>query len=261
MVKQLPEQGQNWRCPYCGRDQVVLSTRRSSKAETITHDASALGPLAYVVSTVACANDDCRKLSLTFSLYERQGGPYQNWQLVEEIQRWQLLPDSFAKPQPDYIPEPVRQDYYEACKIRDLSPKASATLSRRCLQGMIRDFCGIAKARLVDEIDELRKRVDGGKAPAGVQADTIDAIDHVRSIGNIGAHMEKDINLIVDVDEGEAQALIDLVELLLDEWYVARQKRTEKISRVGIIASEKAQAKRGAPPEQQPAQPAPAAQE
>ena len=29
------------------------------------------------------------------------------------------------------------------------------------------------------------------------------AIDAVRSIGNIGAHMEKDINLIVDVDPEE----------------------------------------------------------
>lgn len=36
----------------------------------------------------------------------------------------------------------------------------------------------------------------------------------VREIGNIGAHMEADINVIIDVDPDEAQILIDLVELL-----------------------------------------------
>ena len=36
------------------------------------------------------------------------------------------------------IPIPqLMDDYEEACAIVNLSPKASATLSRRCLQGMI----------------------------------------------------------------------------------------------------------------------------
>ncbi|MEI8253036.1 MAG: hypothetical protein WCG25_04765 [bacterium] len=51
-----------------------------------------------------------------------------------DLDSWQLLPVSEAKVLPDYIPDPIKQDYYEACRIRDLSPKASATLSRRCLQ-------------------------------------------------------------------------------------------------------------------------------
>jgi hypothetical protein len=33
----------------------------------------------------------------------------------------------------------------------------------------------------------------------------VDAIDHVRKIGNIGAHMEADINVIVEVEPKEAQ--------------------------------------------------------
>ena len=51
---------------------------------------------------------------------------------------------------------------------------------------MIRDFCNISKPRLIEEIKELRTRVQDGKAPLGVQADTVEAIDHVRGIGNIG---------------------------------------------------------------------------
>jgi hypothetical protein len=132
----------------------------------------------------------------------------------EQLQSWRLIPESSAVPQPDYIPEPLRADYYEACRIRDLSPKASATLARRCLQGMIRDFCGIAKGTLDAEIKALKDAVDADKAPRGVTHESVDAVDHVRRIGNIGAHMEKDINLIIDIDPDEAQILIGLIETL-----------------------------------------------
>ena len=83
--------------------------------------------------------------------------------------------------------------------------------------------------------------MDAGQAPAGVQADTVDAIDHVRQIGNIGAHMEADINVIVDVDPEEAQVLIELAELLFDEWYVAREQRTQRLVKLGAIAADKKQ--------------------
>jgi hypothetical protein len=161
------------------------------------------------------------------------------------IKSWQVLPPSAAKPQPDCVPGILQQDYYEACAIRDLSPKASATLIRRCIQGCIRDFCDITKARLIDEIKELKRRVEDGRVPTGVQPDTVDALDAVRHIGNIGAHMERDINLIVDVDPGEAQTLIELVEMLFEEWYVARENRNQRIAAIsGIAAAKKAIQKR-----------------
>jgi len=152
-----------------------------------------------------------------------------------------VLPEGSAKPQPDYIPAPLVEDYVEACLIREMSPKAAATLARRCIQGMIRDFCKITKSRLVDEINALRDAVNLGNGPAGVTIETVEAIDHVRSIGNIGAHMEKDINLIVPVDSGEAQALIELIEMLFEEWYVARHTRQQKLAEISKIGTEKKQ--------------------
>ena len=111
---------------------------------------------------------------------------------------------------------------------------------------MIRDFTGIAKGTLAQEISALRKAVEDGSANRAIIMETIEAIDHVRSVGNIGAHMEKDIDLIVPVDPGEAQALIELVEMLFEEWYVARETRKQKLSRIAGIAGEK-QALRTAP--------------
>jgi hypothetical protein len=133
----------------------------------------------------------------------------------------------------------LREDYREACLIREDSPKASATLARRCLQGMIRDFCGIARNTLLDEIKALRAAVDAGTAPSGVAPESVDAIDQVRSVGNIGAHMEKDIDRIIQVDPGEAQVLIELIESLFEEWYVARERRRLRFASVAAVAEQK----------------------
>lgn len=95
---------------------------------------------------------------------------------------------------------------------------------------MIRDFWNITKSRLVDEIDALEGQID---------ATTWQAIDAVRKIGNIGAHMEKDINLIIEVDSEEAKLLIGLIEFLLDDWYVARYERDEHKKKIIALAATK----------------------
>jgi Domain of unknown function (DUF4145) len=236
-----PQVDDNWKCSYCGHAQVIAKDRYHGELQTIYVDKWEAGDAGYYLESIVCANAKCRKMTLVLGLVKR--GKYHkhsnNFEIRNVIKEWQLLPSSVAKPQPNYIPEVLRRDYDEACAIRDLSPKASATITRRCIQGIIRDFCGITKKRLIDEIKELRRRVDAGDAPAGVQIDTVDAIDHVRQIGNIGAHMEADINVIIDVDPGEAQVLIELTELLFDEWYVARELRTQRLTKLGMIAAEK----------------------
>lgn len=85
--------------------------------------------------------------------------------------------------------------------------------------------------------------IENGSADRSVTEESVQAIDHVRTVGNIGAHMEKDIDLIVPVDPGEAQALIELIELLFEEWYGAREKRKERLARIAKINAEKAELK------------------
>ncbi|MCC8936882.1 DUF4145 domain-containing protein [Bradyrhizobium sp. Arg68] len=235
----MPDLNENWNCPYCGHAQVLNEKRvrqgwMRQRLEGWKHGMPAMHTLFIV-----CANDDCRELFLEATVAPFEDTAGNSFTVHAPVGHWKLFPPSSAKPQPDFIPQPIRKDYFEACAIRALSPKASATLIRRCLQGMIRDFCGISKSRLIDEIKELRTRVDDGKAPAGVQHDTVDAIDHVRGIGNIGAHMEADINVIVDVDPDEAQTLIELTELLFDEWYIARDVRAKRLQHLKSIADAK----------------------
>jgi hypothetical protein len=103
---------------------------------------------------------------------------------------------------------------------------------------MIRGFFGVSKARLVEEIEAIKNKVD---------LTTWAAIDAVRSIGNIGAHMEKDIDVIVDVDPGEAEELIKLIELLIEDWYVNKHKREAQLKAVLKIKAEKDAAKKLSP--------------
>ena len=229
----------NWHCPYCGHAQTATEATYNVSNAIIYNDLSRHGPIGGRITSVVCSNKDCKEMTLEFSLHSTAATGRGRHLTGPALKNWRLWPESKAKPQPDYIPEPIVKNYEQACRIRDLSANASATMARRCLQGMIRDFCGISKRTLAQEIEELRARVHEGKGPRGVSHDTMVAIDHIRSLGNIGAHMERDIDLIVDVEPNEAQALIDLIELLLEEWYVAKRVREAKLERLGAIVDEK----------------------
>lgn len=221
----------NFHCPYCNHHTTITDPNYFTHWEKINIAKSDKGDVGLHCIAITCPNKECGKLWLKVQLYSAYN-QYGNWKPNSVLQSWQLLPESEARVFPDYIPKPIREDYKDACRIRDLSPKASATLARRCLQGMIRDFWKISKARLKDEIDELENIID---------PHTWEGIDAVRSVGNVGAHMEKDINIMIDVEPGEAQLLIGLVEQLIDDWYMQRHEREERMQKVKKLADDKKQ--------------------
>jgi len=218
----------NWTCPHCDRDVTITKERLSSIWHT-NYITNAVGRHTLVTTFMVCPNPHCRKYTLTCTLFESHMQQVSE-KLDKEIHRWNLIPSSKAKPFPDYIPQQILTDYNEACLIRDLSPKASATLARRCLQGIIRDFWNVKPGRLYDEIEAIKDMID----PL-----TWGAIDAVRKVGNIGAHMEKDINIIVDVEPNEAELLINLIEMLLRDWYITREERRARLLAIKGVAEDK----------------------
>ena len=197
-----------FQCPYCSMVMALNSSTHSRHTtEFESHYTTQIFPSTLIVDFYKCPN--CGEYTIQVCGHGKA---------VSDIPSTLIRPNSLANQYPEYIPLAIRNDYEEACAIMTLSPKSSATLARRCLQGMIRDFWEIKKNRLVDEIDELKDKV-----PA--QQWTV--IDGVRRIGNIGAHMEKDINTIVDIDPGEAQKLIKLIELLIEQWYINRHEQEQ----------------------------------
>ncbi len=202
------------------------------------------------VSLTTCPNPACRKYQLQAWLYDARPGAYgleKKGDNAKPTQHWALVPDSSASIFPDFVPQQIRDDYTEACRIVSLSPKAAATLARRCLQGMIRDVWNVKKKNLAAAIDALKKKVE---------PDVWKAIDGVRTLGNIGAHMERDVNLIVGVDPKEAEILLRLIEALVEDWYVKPRERKALYATVSNVAQAKVLARK--PPAATIAQPVPA---
>lgn len=119
------------------------------------------------------------------------------------------------RPVPKEVPAPFASDFREACLTLSDSPKASAAISRRCLQHVIREKAGITKENLAAEIDEL---LESGRLP-GPLAESVDA---VRNIGNFAAHPIKSTNTgeVIDVEPGEAEWLLDVLADLFDFYFV-----------------------------------------
>ena len=113
------------------------------------------------------------------------------------------------------VPEHFAGDYREACLVLTDSPKASAALSRRCLQNLLREEAKVKKQNLCKEIDEIL-------ASKELPSYLAESIDGVRNIGNFAAHPIKSTNTgeVVDVEPGEAEWLLDVLEGMFDFYFV-----------------------------------------
>jgi len=64
-----------------------------------------------------------------------------------------------------------------------------------------------------------------------------------KNVGDIGAHMERDINLIIDVEPNESQLLIELIEQLVEDWYVNRKAKQDRLLKISELAKSKKEMK------------------
>jgi hypothetical protein len=135
-------------------------------------------------------------------------------------QLWEGLKMVYPKamsrtPLPEAVKDPYRSDYLEACLVISDSPKASAALSRRCLQNILEDKAGVKKSDLNSEIQEV---LNSNKLPSHLA----DGIDAIRVIGNFAAHpiKSKSSGEIVDIEVGEAEWNLDVLESLFDFYFI-----------------------------------------
>ncbi|MBA7648511.1 hypothetical protein ES703_56297 [subsurface metagenome] len=126
-----------------------------------------------------------------------------------------IYPHFSSRPINSLVPERLRAEFREAETILKFSTKASSALSRRCLQNVLREKAGIKKSNLADEIQKV---LDSGKLPSHLA----EAIDAVRNIGNFGAHPIKSTHSgeVVDVEPGEAEWNLDVLEGMFDFYFV-----------------------------------------
>jgi Domain of unknown function (DUF4145) len=116
------------------------------------------------------------------------------------------------------VPDDIAQDYIEACNVLPISPKASAALSRRCLQNILHGHGYEARA-LAREIDLLMNESDPKKALSHGLRETIDSI---RNFGNFSAHPIDDRTSlqIIGVEPHEAEWCLQILEDMFEHFYV-----------------------------------------
>lgn len=170
----------SWKCPNCGRMTIHLQRHQHFSASEPTLPPHA-APLAE-----------------GFRVYPKS------------IQR---------NPPPSQVPEEFTKDYREAALIVNDSPKASAALSRRLLQHILREKAGANQRNLADAIKHV---ITQGNVPSHVS----DPLHTLREIGNFAAHPTKSTNTaeIIEVETGEAEWCLDVIDALYDYYFVVPDK-------------------------------------
>jgi hypothetical protein len=143
------------------------------------------------------------------------------WSNEEDV--WLVYPKSSVRPPaaPE-VPAELANDYNEAGAVLPHSAKASAALSRRCVQSLLRAQ-GYTQKDLAPAIQAV---LDAKQLPSWL-AENLDAI---RNIGNFAAHPMKDSNTgaVVEVEPHEAEWNLEVLEGLFDFYYVQPAKDAAK---------------------------------
>ena len=138
--------------------------------------------------------------------------------LPDKTERISLIRPRIASrpPVPAEVPSELAKDYLEACLIIADSPKASAALSRRCLQQILRDKARVQHSN--DLATAIGEAVDDPSMPSDMAA----CLDAVRHIGNFAAHPNKGTHTgeIIEVESGEAEWCLEVIEMLFDYYFV-----------------------------------------
>lgn len=204
------------KCPHClveFHDQVV------------EYDLGIDAEGEWIIRKFSCPSPACKK-----DILYLVNGTWMKNQHGQKIQ-FSLIKSSLLirpkvgarSPLPPEVPTLFSEDYLEACIVLPDSPKASAALSRRCLQFLLREKAGVKPGDLAKEIQQV---IDSKQLPSYL----LDNIDAIRNIGNFAAHPLKSQSTgeIVPVETGEAEWNLDVLEMLFDFYFVQPERSKQK---------------------------------
>ena len=226
-------------CPHCGRGVQFVSAAvvgiagpsvselhwvafkegRDTELPTGPNTSTTLESDRVCISACSCPMSNCRRLILE-ATYEKRNHEANTW---EKTKSYLVYPRAGKrKPVPDKVQKDIQEDFEEACLVLQDSPKASAALSSRCLQAVLREQ-GYTQKDLSDQIEAVLPHLP---------IDIASMIDAVRNVGNFGAHptKSKSTGEILPVEPGEAEWSTEVLEVLFDHYYarpsIIADKRT-----------------------------------
>ena len=189
-------------CPYCGiafiedfctKELVTNSTIRFKENE-LKHTS-----IAYEI----CPN--CQQLIIALGVgFDTLGNNPYNFTLANPSYTLVYPMLTYRKPVPKEVNDiHIKEDYEEACLVLPYSPKASAALSRRCLQSLLKKKGKTTKFNLADAIDEAKESL-----PSAIST----SLHLLREMGNFAAHEQKDKSTgeIIGINDGEAEFMLEI---------------------------------------------------
>src|SRR5512142_1961234 len=183
--------GERQKCPHC--ETVVKFVALPGMA---AHTVAESGAERIRTTYSECPN--CRHLVVTL---EELAPGFQGSGLIYEHTVWPL--SSGRPPAPVEVPESLADDYNEAALVFFFSPKASAALSRRCIQSVLLDKANVKAKDLSSQIAEVL-----GTLPPSIAEN----LDMVRKIGDFAGHPSKakEPGMLAAVEPGEAEWNLDV---------------------------------------------------
>lgn len=216
-------------CPHCG---VGIRFEESGSIDFVNENLSqGRNSVGAQITGGFCS--ECNGLILfkkngIFNGFSRGDYEPMEWWLQETHEELLLYPkNKFNIVLPSEIPLNYVQDFMETYHVCSISAKASAAISRRILQQILVNEYGIERRNLSQQIDDFI-------VLPGIPSYLADSIDAVRQIGNFAAHPVKSLNSgeVVEVEEGEAEWILEVLQSLFDFVFVQPSKQRARIDKL-----------------------------
>lgn len=166
-----------------------------------------------------CANPGCGQLVVRGHEHMRLPG---HLAPEDHTTIWLVYPRSSSRLVDALVPEQYAKDYREAAALLDLSPRMSAVLSRKVVFDLLEDYAKISEYTLKGSLDKF---IADTAHPARIREN----LQHLREIGDFGAHTKKDgIGQVIDVSREDAEWTLDLIDRLFD-YFVLDPERDKKL--------------------------------
>lgn len=206
------------KCPYCATtvhmnwSETTLENKHSE--ESYLRD-------GYAIQYGFCP--ECCNLVIQLQ-HGMSLGWNENGYWVDQIDEEQLIYPRYATARKlhEFIPHQYAELFRESEEVNNISPRASATLSRYLLQMLLHEELHIHKRNLEEELKEL-------EGMNNVPSKLVSMLQIMRRIANFGAHPKKSTNSseIVEVEEGESAIMLDLLEEVFDYIFVKPKQQED----------------------------------
>lgn len=211
-------------CPYC---------KNITAVQWQFADLSVPGREFWHVEYMTCPNPNCKSLVVDLIKYTKDGFGNPD---PSSIVRYFVYPQFIVSEAiPSEVPESYVKDCIEAHQLLPISPRASAAMSRRLLQRILVEQGGFSGNDLKAQIDQARA--------AHLPSFITDPLHTIRVIGNYAVHPNKDklSGEILDVEPGEAEALLEVFDVLFDFYFVRpeRNRLSQEAANAKLVASGK----------------------